>query len=156
LVSAIATEQEHLAEGTGASGPAKRPIAVTFVGVLALTVGSYHAADGLVVLVHGGDANKLTEGALDVALGVLAVAIAIGALRMRQWAWAAFMTWAVVGLTHQLLRHFFYGDPNYLAMALDTFAVLALTPLDVQIAFGARPPRNVVLSNATRNPVDST
>jgi hypothetical protein len=155
LVSAIATEQEHLAEGTGVSGPAKRPIAVTFVGVLALIVGSYLTVDGLVVLVHGGDANKLAAGAFDLALGVLAIAIGGGTLQMRRWAWAAFMTWAVIGLTHQILRHFFYGHPNYLAMALDAVVVLALTPLDVQIAFGVRPPRNVILDDAARNPIGS-
>jgi hypothetical protein len=128
---------------------------VTFVGVLALIVGMYHAVDGVVVLVNGGDANKLAEGAFELALGVLAIAIGGGALHMRRWAWAAFMTWAVVGLTQQLLRHFFYGNPNYLAMALDTVAVLALTPLDVQIAFGVRPQRSVTLDRALRNPIDS-
>ena len=133
----------------------KRPAAVTFVGVLALVVGAYHVVDGVVVLVSGGDANKLSESAFDLALGVLAVAIGVGALRMRRWAWAAFMTWAVIGLTHQLLRHFFYGHPNYLAMALDTVAVLALTPLDVQVAFGVRPPRLVGLVLESRNPSDS-
>ena len=116
---------------------------MTFVGMLALVVGAYHVVDGVVVVVNGGDASKLAEGAFDLALGVFALAIGGGALRMRRWAWAAFMTWAVVGLTHQLLRHFFYDHPNYLAMAFDTVAVLALTPLDVQIAFGVRPPRNV-------------
>ena len=40
-------------------------------------------------------------------------------------------------------------------MALDIVAVFALTPLDVQIAFRVRPPRNVVLERTTRNPVDS-
>ena len=39
-------------------------------------------------------------------------------------------------------------------MALDTVAVLVLTPLDVQIAFRVRPPRNVVLERAAGNPSD--
>jgi hypothetical protein len=142
--------QEHPSEG------AKRPVAVTFVGVLALVVGVYGVVDGVFVVVNGGNASKLAEGAFDLALGLVAIAIGIGALRMRRWAWAAFMTWAVVGLTHQLLRHFFYDDPNYLAMALDTVAVLALTPLDVQVAFGVHRPRNLVLERATRNPVDGS
>jgi hypothetical protein len=141
--------QEHLSDG------AKRPIAVTFVALLALVVGAYGAAHGVFVVVNGGDASKLSEGAFDLALGLVAIAIGIGALRMRWWAWAAFMTWAVVGLTHQLLRHFFYDDPNHLAMALDTVAVLALTPLDVQVAFGVHH-RNLVLERATRNPVDGS
>jgi hypothetical protein len=129
-------------------------VAVTLVGVLALVVGAYHAGHGLDVLVGGGDASGLAEGSFDVALGVLAIAIGVGAFRMRRWAWAAFMAWAVVGLTHQLLRHFFYDNPNYLAMALDTVAVLALTPLDVQVAFGVREPRTIVLDRGTRNPSD--
>ena len=146
---------EHLPEGTALSGlEAKRPVAVTFVGVLALVVGTYHAVDGIFVVMNGGNASKLAEASFDLALGVVAIAIGGGALRMRLWAWAAFMTWAVIGLTHQLLRHFFYDDPNYLAMALDTVAVLALTPLDIQIAFGVRLPRNLVLEHATRNPID--
>ncbi len=127
---------------------------MTFVGALALVVGAYHAGHGVDVLVGGGDASRLAEGSFDVALGALAIAIGIGAFRMRRWAWAAFMTWAVVGLTHQLLRHFFYDNPDYLAMALDTVAVLALTPLDVQVAFGVRAPRTIVLERGIRDPSD--
>jgi hypothetical protein len=142
--------QPHPVEG------AKRPIAVTFVGVLALVVGVYQAGDGVFVVVNGGDSSKLAEGAFDLTLGVLAIAIGFGALRMRRWAWATFMTWAVIGLTHQLLRHFFYDDPNYLAMALDTVVVLALTPLDVQVAFGVRRSRNLVPERAARNALDGS
>ena len=127
---------------------------MTFVGVLALIVGAYHTGHAVAVLVDGGSSSTLAEGAFDLGLGVLAIAIGVGALRMRRWAWAAFMTWAVIGLTHQLLRHFFYDNPDYLAMALDTVAVLALTPLDVQVAFGVRPPRTLVLERGTRNPSD--
>jgi len=127
-------------------------VAVTFVAVLALIVGGYHVAHGVIVLVDGGDSSRLSEGAFDLLLGALAIAIGFAALRMRRWAWVAFMTWALVGLVHQLLRHFFYDHPDYLAMALDTAAVLVLTPLDVQIAFGVRPPRHVALERTSRNP----
>ena len=125
---------------------------MTFVAVLALIVGGYHVAHGVIVLVDGGDSSRLSEGAFDLLLGALAIAIGFAALRMRRWAWVAFMTWALVGLVHQLLRHFFYDHPDYLAMALDTAAVLVLTPLDVQIAFGVRPPRHVALERTSRNP----
>ena len=155
-MTAIATEHDQPAGGNGGSEQhAKRPVAVTFVGVLALVVGAYHAVDGVDVLVNGGDASELARGAIDLALGLLAIAIAVGAWRMRRWAWAAFMTWAVVSLLHQLLRHFFYTDESYLAMALDVVAVFALTPLDVQIAFGVRPSRNVILDHTPRNPLHS-
>ena len=65
------------------------------------------------------------------------------------------MTLALVGLTNQLIRKFFYDHTNYLALGLVTLAVLALTPLDVQIAFRVRPPRNVLLDHTARNPLDS-
>jgi hypothetical protein len=128
---------------------------VTFVGLLMLVVGAYNLIDGVVVLVGGGDNSKIAEGAFEVGFGLLAIATGNGALRMRRWAWAAFMTLAVVGSTQQLLRHFFYDHPNYLSLALITLAVFALTPLDVQIAFGIRPPRNVLLDDTARNPIDS-
>jgi hypothetical protein len=124
---------------------AKRPIAVTFVGLLILAVGVYNIVDGVVGLVNGGDNSSLAAEAFEVGFGMLAIGIAYGALRMRRWAWAAFMTLALVGMTHQLLRNFFYDHPNYLSLALTTLAVFALTPLDIQIAFGVRPPRNVLL-----------
>jgi hypothetical protein len=127
-------------------------VAVTFVAVLALIVGGYHVAHGVIVLVDGGDSSKLAEAAFDVVLGGFAIAIGVAALRMRHWSWVAFMTWALIGLVHQLLRYFFYDNPDYLAMALDTAAVLVLTPLDVQIAFGVRPPRHVALERTSRNP----
>jgi hypothetical protein len=129
-------------------------VAVTFVGVLALAVGIYHVVDGAIELSRGGDRSQLTGAAIELALGLLAIVIALGALRVRRWAWTAFMAWAAIGLTHQLIRHFFFEDPNYLSMALNTVAVLALTPLDVQIAFGVRLPRNVQLDRPTRNPID--
>ena len=135
--------------------PRVRPVTVTVVAVLILVVGAYNIVDGVVVLVSGGDDSKLAEGAFEVAFGLLTIAIGSGALQMRRWSWAAFMTLAVIGLTHQLLRNFFYDHPNYLTLGLLTLAVFVLTPLDVQIAFGVRPPRNVLLANAARNPVDS-
>jgi hypothetical protein len=146
---------EHVSERVAPSPPTpKRPIAVTLVGVLALLVGLAHVVAGVLAVVNGSDASRTSEGAFDLALGVFALAIGRGALRMTPWAWAAFMTWTVIGLTHQLLRYFFYTDPNYLSMALETVAVLALTPLDVQVAFGVRYPRNLILDRAARNHSD--
>jgi hypothetical protein len=142
----------RIAFGPAPSRPARRPAAVTFVALLGLILGGYHVAHAIVVLVDGGSSSKVTEAGIDLVLGLLAVAIALAALRMRRWAWVAFMGWALLGLVHQLLRHFFYDHPDYLAMALDGVAVLVLTPLDVQIAFGVRPHRNVALEPASRHP----
>lgn len=116
----------------------KRPIGVTLVGLLALAAGAYHLVGGGLTVAHGHGASKLAEGAFDVVFGVIAVAIGRGALRTASWAWAGFMTWAVIGLTHQLLRHFFYDDESYPMLAVDTLVVLLLTPLDIQVAFGVR------------------
>ena len=143
---------------SGAPDPrhaSKRPVPVTFVAALIMAVGVYNVVDGVVVLVNGGDNSKLAEGAFEVAFGVFVIAVGNGALRMWRWAWAASMTLAVIGLTHQLLRHFFYDHASYVNLALMTLVVFALTPLDVQIAFGVRPPRNVHLAQGARNPIDS-
>jgi hypothetical protein len=48
------------------------------------------------------------------------------------------MTWAAIGLAHELLRHFFYSGESYASLALDAAIVLAITPLEVQVAFGVR------------------
>jgi hypothetical protein len=130
--------------------PGRRPIAVTLVGALAVGAGLYHLAGGGTTVAHGGDASRLSEGAFDLAFGVLALLIGRGVFRMAPWAWAAFMTWSVVGLTHQLLRHFFYGDTSYPAMAVDALVVLVLTPLDVQIAFGVRRRPTLALDGGVR------
>jgi hypothetical protein len=131
----------------------KRPLSVTLVAVLAFGVSVYSLVYGAVAL-EGGESDRLADGIFHLALGVGALAAGIGALRLRPWAWAAFMTWAVIGLTHQILRYLFFGDPTYADMAINTFAVLALSPLDVQVAFGLRHTENVDLARPTRNPLD--
>jgi hypothetical protein len=125
--------------------PERRPTAVTIVGVLALAAGAFNLAEGVVSVLDGGDASRLAEAATDLALGLLALAIARGTFRMATWAWAAIMTWAAIGLTNELLRHFFYRDTNYAVMAIDAAVVLLLTPRDMQVAFGVRTPPAPVL-----------
>ena len=131
----------------------KRPVAVTLVGLLAMGVAAYGIASGILTL-QGDEEDRLAEGIYHLAFGAGALIAGLGAVFLRSWAWAAFMTWAVVGLTHQILRHLFFEDPNYMDMAINTFTVLALSPLDVQIAFGLRHTENVQLARASRNPVD--
>jgi hypothetical protein len=137
-------------EATSGGKPPKRPLAVTLVGVLALGAGLYHLAGGGTTVAHGGNPSRLAEGAFDIAFGVLALLIGRGVFRMAPWAWAAFMTWSVIGLTHQLLRHFFYDDTSYPIMAVDTLVVLALTPLDVQVAFGVRRRPTITIDGGAR------
>lgn len=132
----------------------KRPVSVTLVTVLALAVAVYSAAYGVLAVRGDPSSERLADGVFHLALGVGALAAALGAFRMRPWGWAVFMTWAVIGLTHQILRYMFFGDPNYADMAINTFVVLALSPLDVQVAFGLRHTDNVQLGRPSRNPVD--
>jgi hypothetical protein len=148
------TPQSHQNEGTRASGgKPKRPVPVTLVALLALGVAIYSLVYG-VLAVQGGEDDRLADGIFHLALGLGALVAGAGAFRLRPWAWAAFMTWAVIGLTHQILRYLFFGDPNYADMSANTFAVLALSPLDIQIAFGLRYTENVQLARPTRNPLD--
>jgi hypothetical protein len=132
----------------------KRPVAAAIVAALALAVGVYELVGGILTLLDADGASPLARAIFSVVFGIALLVVAFGAWRVRPWAWTAFMAWAVVGLAHQLLRHFFFEDPNYIAMALNTIAVFLLTPLDTQVAFGVRPPRNVQLAAPTRNPLD--
>jgi hypothetical protein len=136
--------------------PAGRPVAVTVVAALAVAAAGYAFVDGGLLLrdASGDETGKLVDGIVQIGLGILALAVGLGALRMRAWAWKLFMTLAVVGPTLQILRYFSFGDPRYARMALSTFIVFALTPRDVQVAFGIRPPPNADLTRETRNPLD--
>ena len=131
----------------------KRPVAVTLVAVLASAVVIYTVAYG-VLAIRSGDEDRLVDGIVHLVLGAAALVAAAGAFRLRPWGWTALMSWAVVGLTHQILRYLFFEDPNYADMAINAFVVLALSPVDVQIAFGLRHTQNVQLARRTRNPVD--
>lgn len=128
-------------------------MSVTLVALLSLGLAVYSVAFG-VIAIRGGESDRLPDAIFHLALGGGALAAAVGSFRLAAWGWTALMTWAVVALTHQILRYLFFDDPNYADMAVSTFAVLALSPLDVQIAFGLRHTENVGLRRATRNPVD--
>ena len=128
-------------------------MAVTLVAALAAGFAVYSLVNaGLAI--ESGDEDRVPDAAFNIVRGVGLLAAAVGAFRLRPWGWAIFMTWAVIGLTHQILRYLFFEDPNYVDMAINTFAVLALSPLEVQIAFGLTHTRNVHLARPTRNPVD--
>ena len=138
---------------TGASARPKRPSSVTLVAVLALAVAAYSLSAGALALEEGTD-DRLAEGIFNLAFGLGVFVAGVGAFRLKRWAWAVFMTWAVVALTHQILRYLFFGDPNYADMAVTTFVVLALSPLEVQVAFGLRHTAMPSSREPTRNPLD--
>jgi hypothetical protein len=128
-------------------------LAVTLVAVLAVAVVVYSVVFGILDLSSGED-DRLAYGIFHLVFAVGALAAGLGAFLLRPWAWALFMSWAVIGLTHQILRYLFFEDTNYVDMAINTFAVLALSPLEVQVAFGLRHTRNAQLARPTRNPLD--
>jgi predicted membrane channel-forming protein YqfA (hemolysin III family) len=131
----------------------RRPVSVTLVALLALGLAVYSVVFG-VVAIRSGEDDRLLDAVFHLALGAGALLAAVGSFRLAPWGWTALMTWAVVALTHQILRYLFFDDPNFADMAVSTFAVLALSPLDVQIAFGLRHTENVQFGRPTRNPVD--
>lgn len=131
-------------------------MAVTLVALLALVYGIVLTVNGTLTLVGAdGDNAEYFSGGSDLVLAAIAFVIAVGAFRVRRWGWVVFMTWAVWGLTLNLLRVFFIDDPRYVPLAVGTLAVFLLTPLDVQVAFGIRNPPNVRLDTTSRNPLDS-
>jgi FtsH-binding integral membrane protein len=136
-----------------AAAKRKRPVSVTLVAALAAGFAVYSLVTAGLAIESGED-DRVLDAAFNIARGVFLLAAAVGAFRLRAWGWAVFMTWAVIGLTHHILRYLFFEDPNYLDMAINTFAVLALSPLEVQIAFGLTHTRDVQLNRPTRNPVD--
>ena len=127
--------------------PAKRPVAVMFVGVLALAAGLIHLVGGGLTVADGGSAGRLAEGAFDLAFGVLAVAIGRGALRMSPWAWTALMTWAVIGLTHQ--RNGAVSAPTDPLLAVQAVSRSSTSArLNRSRAFGPDPSRRAPSSSA--------
>jgi hypothetical protein len=124
------------------------------VAVVAVVAGIATLVAGVIELRQEDDTAHLARAIFLLIFGALVLPVGVGAFLVKTWAWIALMSWAVIGLTHQLLRHLFLDDPNYLAMAANTIIVFALTSLDVQVAFRIRPPRNVQLAKPTRNPLD--
>jgi hypothetical protein len=123
---------------------APRPVPVSIFALLTLAAGVFLTVRGVLTLVGAeGERKDLVDGAVELGSAVLAFTVCLGALRVRRWAWVLFMSWAVFGLTLQLLRAFFFDDPVYWRLALLTVAVFLLTPPDMQIAFGVRRPPHV-------------
>lgn len=120
---------------------APRPVPVSIFALLALAYAAFLTVHGVLTLVEAeGEREALVEGAVELGSAVLALAVCVGAMRVKRWAWVVFMSWAVFGLTLQLLRTFFFEDPVYWRLALLTVAVFLLTSPEMQIAFRVRKP----------------
>ncbi|PWH17391.1 MAG: hypothetical protein DDG60_02045 [Anaerolineae bacterium] len=70
-------------------------------------------------------------------LSLSGIIVLIGFLCMQHWSWIVLMVWTAISLTISLLGYF-YGRPNYIVMASDTFIALALNQADVQRIFKIR------------------
>ena len=147
------------------AGKRKRPVAVSIVTVIGLVFSFVSIALALVVLWWGGVWESAREGALiqgidltplggalvqalyDLVSGVITLILVWGFVRMRSWAWISLLVWLGMGLGVQLVRYF-YGDPNYLRMALAVAVVLMLNQAEVQEAFGIHRKNHVELPHS--------
>jgi hypothetical protein len=67
-------------------------------------------------------------------VGGIGLILSVGLWRLQRWAWVATMLWAGVNMA-QALYAYFWGEPQYSAMALSVVIVLYLNQRDVQLAF---------------------
>lgn len=67
-------------------------------------------------------------------VGAVGLIVSIGLWRLQRWAWVATMLWAGINMG-QALYSYFWGTPQYIAMALSVVIVLYLNQREVQLAF---------------------
>jgi hypothetical protein len=134
---------------------APRPVNVTVVAAVAFVFGVDLAVTGVVGLLGAdGKQSEVVNGLVNLGSAGVVFLVALGAMRLRRWAWTLFMSWAVLALTLQLLRVLFYNDPHYARLVLGTVAVFLLTPLDTQVAFGVRSPGSVRIDSPSASSLD--
>lgn len=155
-------------------GKVKRPTAVSFVVVLAALATCIYGIQGILAVVNSPlfasrnltpllQHTNLDHTSVQFLGGVYYILVALGTLiigwgafRMRRWAWIAFLAWCIFVLANQILRYY-AGSPDFIAMALAVFVVLALNQAEVQAAFGIAKPTDVEseLEPLSDNPLDS-
>lgn len=81
--------------------------------------------------------SALLTSAVYSLLSLSGIVVLVGFLRMKRWSWIVLMAWTAISLMVSLLGYF-YGSPNYIVMASDTFIALALNQADVQRIFRIR------------------
>lgn len=67
-------------------------------------------------------------------VGAVGLIVSVGLWWLQRWAWVATMLWAGINMA-QALYGYFWGTPQYIAMALSVVIVLYLNQRDVQLAF---------------------
>lgn len=81
--------------------------------------------------------SALLTSTVYALLSLSGLVVLVGFLRMQRWSWIVLMAWTAISLTVSLLGYF-YGRPNFIVMASDTFIALALNQADVQRIFKIR------------------
>ncbi len=77
-----------------------------------------------------------TEGeGIAIAVMTAGLAVAIGLLMLKRWAWVATMLWVGAAMAAELVLYFRGDQANYIVMALSLGQVLYLNLSDVQGAF---------------------
>lgn len=133
----------------------KRPIAVTIVAwgiVVLFIVRLVQVFQPLIrmrvfeaglgdPLIQGLRLTPLGSAVLTSAVYLLAslvgIAVLIGFLRVKRWAWVILMAWTGASLVVGLIQYF-YSHPNYLVMASNAVIALALNQVEVQRIFHIR------------------
>ncbi len=153
MTQALEPQMGPVAEDGSAPERAKRPGAVTVVGVLAIVIATISlilaVLDILVIVAYQRElppssrvlSEQQTE-ALAVGIVLLITALpmlvtAVALLRMHRWAWGVLMTLVALGLAGGLVGHF-SGRDAYIDMLLYTMLAFALSRAAVQEAFGIR------------------
>jgi hypothetical protein len=77
---------------------------------------------------------------LDPIFGLIGLAMAVGLLSRRRWAWVGTMLWAGASMAVNLVAYY-HDEPHYISLALSVVAVLYLNLREVQIAFLGHPAR---------------
>ena len=78
--------------------------------------------------------RQLFNAGFELALGVAALAILVGFLRTRRWAWVAAMTWVAVALALGLVDYF-SGEPRFLKMLAGVVLMLMLNQAALHRSF---------------------
>ena len=76
----------------------------------------------------------LALGSVYLFFGAIALAVLVGFLLLRKWAWSAAMTWTATTLAVGLVAYF-AGEPHYLSMLAGVVLLLVLNQAAVHRAF---------------------
>jgi hypothetical protein len=80
------------------------------------------------------EGERLVLASVYLFFGAIALAILVGFLLLRKWAWSAAMTWTALTLGVGLVAYF-AGEPHYLSMLAGVVLLLVLNQAAVHRAF---------------------